>query len=142
MIDEIWDGSFTKPIKITVTREMIAAYAKSIDIDSEIYVDIEFAKKAGYDNIPAPPTMPIIFWQYFDVPWLQDAGPLIHRKQRFLNVEPLLASRTYVCSIQLLNVKKKQNKHGMMQLSNHKLIVSYNDCIHATAITTLIIKEK
>ncbi|WP_227939279.1 FAS1-like dehydratase domain-containing protein [Alkalihalobacillus deserti] len=142
MIDQIWAGESTKPVKITVTREMIAAYANSIQTDLEIYVDIEFAKRAGYDDIPAPPTMPVIFWQYFDVPWLQDAGPLIHRKQSFHYVEPLLASRTYVCSIQLLSVKKKQNKHGMMQLSNHKLNVAYNDCIHATAITTLIINEK
>jgi hypothetical protein len=142
MIDEKWTGATSEVVKITVTREMITAYARAIHDDTSIYVDIDSAKIAGYHDIPAPPTMPIIFWSFIKIPWLEDVGPVVHGKQRFSYEHTLVANRTYDCVIQLKDVKEKKSRREIMQRSNHELIISYNDCIHATARTTLIIFKK
>ncbi|WP_332694346.1 FAS1-like dehydratase domain-containing protein [Halalkalibacter lacteus] len=142
MIDETWTGATSEVVKITITREMIASYTKAIDDDTSIYVDIASAKKAGYQDIPAPPTMPIIFWSFINVPWLEDVGPVVHGKQSFSYEHTLIANRTYDCVIHLKDVKKKQINREIMQRSNHELLLSYNDCIHATARTTLLIVKK
>ncbi|MFC0470886.1 MaoC family dehydratase N-terminal domain-containing protein [Halalkalibacter kiskunsagensis] len=142
MIDEKWTGATSEVVKITVTREMIASYAKAIHHDNSIYVDIDSAKRAGYQDIPAPPTMPIIFWSFIKVPWLEDVGPVIHGKQCFSYEHPVVANRTYDCVIHLKDVRKRQNNCEIMQRSNHELLISFNDCIHASIRTTLLIFKK
>ena len=142
MIDQKWEHATTEAVKISITSEMIASYAKAIHEDALIYYDKQVAIAAGFKNIPAPPTLPIIFWQFINVPWLKDAGAIIHGKQQFHYEQPLLANRTYDCSIHLKDITKKQSKKGMMQLSTHELMIKFEDQIHATAITTLIIFEE
>jgi hypothetical protein len=142
MIDDKWMGATTDVVKIDVTREMIALYVKAIHEDSSIYTNVECARRLGYVDIPAPPTLPIIFWKYIDIPWLRETGPVIHGKQRFCYDQPLLANFTYYCSIKLNELRMKKSKQGMMQVANHELVITYNHCIHATAFTTLILFEK
>ncbi|WP_368504954.1 MaoC family dehydratase N-terminal domain-containing protein [Alkalihalophilus sp. As8PL] len=142
MITEKWLHSQTKPIEITLTREMIKSYADAICNENELYTNVEAAKQASYEDIPAPPTMPFIFWQYLEVPWLDDVGVLVHGKQAFSYDQPLIANQTYQCSIQLLSLKTKVNKRGPIQIAEHQLSIHYNGVVHANALSTLVILPK
>lgn len=141
MINEKWETATTEPVTIRLTREMITSYANAIHLGEPIYSEIEAARSVGFQDIPAPPTLQIIFWQYFDVPWLKDVGTIIHGKQRFQTKEALIANRTYDCTIELKRITIKQTHNRCMQLSDHELIIKYIGNIHATALSTLIIFE-
>jgi hypothetical protein len=142
MINEKWEKITSETINILLTRDMIRSYASSIHLEEAIYFDIEEAQKDGFQDIPAPPTLPIIFWQHIDVPWLKDAGTILHGKQRFQTNEALIANRSYECVVMLKQISTKKTKNCLMQLSDHELIIKYKGCVHATALSTLIILEK
>lgn len=139
MISENWLKATSEKVEITLTTEMIQTYAKAIGETELLYKDLEVAKSLGYQDIPAPPTLPIIFWQFIDVPWLENVGPVIHGKQRFLYKETLIANRNYDCMIQLTNLTYKMSKNRRMQRSEHELSIYRKNKLHATAVSTLII---
>lgn len=142
MIDEKWLFTRTERIELTLTRELIKNYALAIHEDNPIYFDQQAAIAAGYSDVVAPITMPIIFWQYIDVPWLKNIPVVIHGKQNFSYHEPLIANRTYHCDIQLTNLQNKERKDGsLMQVADHKLHVYFNDQVCGTFVSTLLIME-
>ena len=61
--------------EIHVTAEWISEYAQSIEAPLQ--------RMNG--NLIAPATMPIIFWQVIDIPWLSMDTPLIHGTQHFIS---------------------------------------------------------
>lgn len=141
MINHKWEKAITEPIKIHLSRKMIKSYASAIQLAEPIYSEIEAARSIGFQDIPAPPTLQIIFWKYFEVPWLKDVGTIIHGKQRFQTIESLIANRTYDCTIELKKITIKQAKKRCMQVSEHELMIKYKGSIHAKALSTLIIFE-
>ncbi|WP_034625977.1 FAS1-like dehydratase domain-containing protein [Halalkalibacter okhensis] len=141
MIDQKWTGARTETINATITREMIASYVNTIHDNTPIYVNIDAAKMAGYDDIPMPPTMPIIFWSFINVPWLDGIESVVQTKQHFSYIYTLVANRTYQCIIRLLDLKDVHSKNSSMQRSTHELIISYNGSIQARACTTILIKK-
>ena len=62
----------------------------------------------------APSTMPIIFWQAFDIPWLKEDAPLIHGSQHFSYNKPITAGMTLDCELALEKVDKKVGKQGVL----------------------------
>jgi hypothetical protein len=104
-----YEGSTTSPKKIDVTRKTIAVYAKSINEAELVFFEIEEARRRGYAEIPAPTCMPMIFWQYLDVPWMNHGESFIHKNQTFKYFEPLIAGQTYTCSITLKSVESKRS---------------------------------
>ena len=142
MIDEKWLFAKTDLVELTLTYEFIANYASSIHEVNPIYFNKQAAINAGFSDVVAPITMPIIFWQYIDVPWLKNIPVVIHGKQNFSYKEPLLANQTYHCEIQLTNIQTKERKKGSrMQVADHELNVYHNDKVCGTFVSTLLIME-
>lgn len=143
MIDKKYLFKKTEKIRLTLTRQWIQEYAEAIGDYEPIYFDKMAAQKRGFSDVVAPVTMPVIFWQYFDIPWLKHLPVIIHGKQSFQYNEPLIAGRTYECVIQLVSLKNKNRKNGtMMQIADHELTVSQEKKICAVSYTTLIIMEE
>lgn len=137
MIEQNWLMEKTKPVEIMVTRKQITDYAEAIQEKNRMYYDLEAARQNGYSDIPVPITMPIIFWQYIDVPWLENISVLIHGKQRFSYERALVANTIYQCHIQLTNLQ--QNQH--VQISEHRLTIEHQGMLCGTAVSTLLIME-
>lgn len=83
--------------RLYVTSEWISQYAQSI----------EAPVQTMNDTLIAPSTMPIIFWQEFDIPWLKEDIPLIHGTQHFSYEAPIAAGMVLDCELELTNVEKR-----------------------------------
>ena len=134
-----YEGLSMPPIKITVTREMIADYARSIEETEPLFFECEEAIKKGYNDIPAPPCMPILFWQHIHAPWMNGVESFIHKNQSFHYEKPVMAGHTYTCVITLKSV---QLKRSFLVLENELVGKNKNGEIIFTSNSTLIGRGK
>ncbi|MED5017290.1 MaoC family dehydratase N-terminal domain-containing protein [Paenibacillus chibensis] len=86
----------------------------------------------------APATMPVLFWQAFDIPWLNLTEPLIHGTQRFSYEAPITAGMTLECELSLTKVEKKTGHQGELTLYTHTLVCTCEGEPIVTAETVLL----
>lgn len=89
-----WEEATTLPASITVTKELVNAYYEVSGI----------AKNAS-DHVP--PALPMIFYQYINVPWFQEQS-FIHKDQVFHYEHPISIGETLQCTVSLVSVEKKR----------------------------------
>lgn len=114
--------------KITVTAEWIKQYAQSI----------EFPLQSIGNKIVAPPTMPILFWQLFDVPIFHKNQPVLHGSQQFTYNRPIVEGMVLDCKLQLTKKEQKNGKQGPLTFYTYTLVCYENDEEIAQATTLLI----
>lgn len=114
--------------EIHVTAEWISEYAQSIEAPLQ--------RMNG--NLIAPATMPIIFWQVIDIPWLSMDTPLIHGTQHFLYQAPIVAGMILDCELSLTDVTQKEGRQGTLTFYTHKLVCRCKGELIVTAETVLI----
>ncbi|MEC0094079.1 hotdog family protein [Paenibacillus macquariensis] len=114
--------------RLHITAEWITDYAQSI----------EAPLQRIHGDIIAPATMPIIFWQSFDIPWLNVEGPFIHGSQHFSYKAPIIAEMILDCELSLSKVEKKVGSQGDLTLYTHTLVCKCNGDLIVTADTVLI----
>lgn len=90
--------------RILITEEWISSYAQSIDAPLQTM----------NGKVIAPATMPIIFWQAFDIPWLSKNAPLIHGTQHFSYQAPITAGMSLDCELVLTNMVQKAGRQGVL----------------------------
>lgn len=56
MIDTKWIGYELPPSVLPIERTRLQFFAKAIGEDDPVYTDPEAARRAGYPDLPAPPT--------------------------------------------------------------------------------------
>lgn len=89
--------------QVHITAEWISDFAQSIGAPLQMIKG----------DLIAPATMPIIFWQFFDIPWLKTDAPLIHGTQQFTYQEPITAGMILDCELFLTRMdKKKLGRNG------------------------------
>lgn len=114
--------------QLQITDTWIMEYARSIE------APVQMA-----NGVPvAPATMPVLFWQAFDIPWLNLAEPLIHGTQRFSYEAPITAGMTLECELSLTKVEKKTGRQGELTLYTHTLVCTCEGEPIVTAETVLI----
>lgn len=89
-------------------------------------------------DLIAPATMPIIFWQEFDIPWLDPLEPYIHGSQTFSYVAPIREGMVLDCELSLIKVDRKAGRQGVLTLFSHTLTCIYDGKLIVTAETVLI----
>ncbi|SES23579.1 MaoC family dehydratase N-terminal domain-containing protein [Psychrobacillus sp. OK032] len=114
--------------QLYVTSEWISKYAQSIEAPLQTLNGI----------LIAPSTMPIIFWQEFDIPWLKEEIPLIHGTQHFSYEAPIVAGMVLDCELELTKVEKKVGKQGVLTFLTHTLVCKCEGDLIVTAETVLI----
>lgn len=114
--------------QLQITDTWIMEYARSIE------APVQMA-----NGVPvAPATMPVLFWQAFDIPWLNLTEPLIHGTQRFSYEAPITAGMTLECELSLTKVEKKTGRQGELTLYTHTLVCTCEGEPVVTAETVLI----
>lgn len=114
--------------QLYMTDKWISRYAQSI----------ESPLQTIKGKLVAPSTMPIIFWQEFDIPWLKKDASLIHGTQQFSYNSPIIAGMLLDCKLTLTKVAKKEGKQGMLTFLTHTLDCSCEGNLILTAETVLI----
>lgn len=115
--------------RLHITAEWILDYAKSIEAPLQTINNL----------LIAPVTMPIIFWQQFDIPWLKKHTLLIHGSQSFSYELPISAGMILDCELSLTKIEKKTSRQGELTLFTHTLVCKCNEEHIVTAETVLIL---
>ncbi|MCM3717636.1 FAS1-like dehydratase domain-containing protein [Fictibacillus phosphorivorans] len=89
-----WEGATTLPVSITVTKELVDAY----------YETTGFLNNHSHH---VPPALPMIFYQYLNVPWIHEQS-FIHKDQKFHYEHPISIGDTLQCTVFLKSVKKRR----------------------------------
>ncbi|MFU1797437.1 MaoC family dehydratase N-terminal domain-containing protein [Paenibacillus azoreducens] len=114
--------------RIHIRADSILQYAKSIGAPVQMLDGV----------LIAPATMPIIFWQASDIPWLPANGTLIHGSQHFSYEAPVVAGMTLDCELSLTRVEQKTGRKGQLILYTQTLICKCCGDLIVTAETVLI----
>lgn len=114
--------------QLYITTEWITQYSQSIEAPLQTL----------HGKLIAPATMPIIFWQSFDIPWLNKDAPLIHGSQHFSYEAPITAGMILDCELALTNVVSKAGSKGMLTFLTHALVCTCGGDLIVTAETVLI----
>ncbi|MCB1158474.1 MAG: MaoC family dehydratase N-terminal domain-containing protein [Leptospiraceae bacterium] len=91
--------------EFTVERGKIKEFCLALGETNPIYTDLDAAKKAGYTDIPAPPTFQtaILFWGYPKI-WEDmksigvDTGRLVHLKEDYKYLKPIYPGKMWAQS--------------------------------------------
>jgi acyl dehydratase len=86
-----------------VGREKIREFARAIGADDPLHHDVAAAQAAGYGDVVAPPTFPIMLTMaasrmIIDDPELgMDYSRVVHGDQRFAYARPIVAGDELIC---------------------------------------------
>lgn len=126
-----------------VGREKVREFARSVFATHPTHLDVEAARSAGYADIVAPPTFPIVvtgatLQQLLDDP---DAGVdftrVVHGDQRFTFTRPIVAGDELTATMTIASVKS---------LGGHSMVTSESSIADAsgahvvTATSTLVVR--
>lgn len=114
--------------RLYISAQWITRYAHCFDAPLQ---------KINGDLI-APATMPIIFWQEFDIPWLDPLEPYIHGSQTFSYETPIREDMVLDCELSLTKIERKAGRQGVLTLFTHTLTCTCDGALVVTAESVLI----
>jgi len=126
-----------------VGREKIREFARAVFASSPINTDPDAAKAAGYADVVAPPTFPVVV-QEFTLQQLlaePDAGidfsRVVHGEQRFTYTRPIVAGDELTATLSVTSIKS---------LGGNSMVTASSEIVDAdgehvvTAISTLVVR--
>lgn len=126
-----------------VGREKVREFARAVFAISPISHDVEAAIAAGYSDLVAPPTFPVVVQEATLAQLLAepDAGidftRVVHGDQRFTYTRPVVAGDELTATLRVASIK---------QLGGHSMITAESSIVDAsgahvvTAISTLVVR--
>ncbi len=126
-----------------VGREKIREFARAVFAENPINTDVAAARSAGYSDLVAPPTFPVVIQettlhQLLDEP---DAGidfsRVVHGDQRFTYSRPIVAGDELVATLTVASVK---SLGGHSMVTAESAIVDSAGAHVVTAISTLVVR--
>ena len=119
-------GKKLDPYTITVEKGKIREFCMAIGETNPVYFDLDAAKKAGYANIPIPPTFQtsFMFWGYPKI-WDDmrelgiDTERLLHMKEEYTFIKPVVAGMEIKAQAEVSDVKT-----GKMNMVTFKTVYS------------------
>jgi acyl dehydratase len=126
-----------------VGREKVREFARAVLAETALSVDPEAARAAGYADVVAPPTFPVVvqeqtLGQLLDEP---DAGidftRVVHGDQRFRYSRPIVAGDELTATLRVTAVKALG---GNSMVTAESTIVDAAGAHVVTAISTLVVR--
>ena len=117
-IDRSLIGAVSAPFIIEVERGAIRKFTLAIGDSNPLYLDVDFARSLGYDDIVAPPTFPTCIRPPKEPPWF---APLDRRRvvagQTWFEYErSIVAGMRLTCAVRFVGVDDKIGSKGSMEL--------------------------
>ncbi|MCM6762320.1 MaoC family dehydratase N-terminal domain-containing protein [Rathayibacter sp. ZW T2_19] len=140
---ELTGRAFAPTASYQVGREKVREFARAVSATSPLHHDPEAARLAGYDDVIAPPTFPVVMQELTVAQLLAepDAGidysRVVHGDQRFAHSRAIVAGDELTATLAVASVK---------QLGPHSMIVLESTVEDAhgehvvTCISTLVVR--
>ena len=140
---EIAGRVFPPAAPYLVGREKVREFARAVFSENPINVNPEAAKAAGYRDIVAPPTFPIVVQERTLAQLLAepDAGidftRVVHGDQRFTYTRPIVAGDELTATLTVTSVK---SLGGHSMVTSESAIVDATGARVVTATSTLVVR--
>ena len=140
---EIAGRVFPPAAPYLVGREKVREFARAVFSENPINVNPEAAKAAGYRDIVAPPTFPIVVQERTLAQLLAepDAGidftRVVHGDQRFTYTRPIVAGDELTATLTVTSVK---SLGGHSMVTSESAIVDATGAHVVTATSTLVVR--
>jgi acyl dehydratase len=140
---ELTNRTFAPVAPYLVGREKVREFARATRASAAIHHDVEAARAAGFADVVAPPTFPIVvaeatLQQLLAEP---DAGidfsRVVHGDQRFTYTRPVVAGDELTATLRVTGVKS---------LGGNAMVTSETDMVDAdgahvvTSVSTLVVR--
>jgi acyl dehydratase len=126
-----------------VGREKIREFAKAVFSKDPANLDLEAAKKLGYNDLIAPPTFAVVIQErslhqvITDKQAALDFSRVVHGDQRFIHARPIVAGDELTSELKVASVKQLA---GNSMVSFETQIFDANQDLVCTAISTLVVR--
>lgn len=126
-----------------VGREKIREFARAVLATSEVYYDVDAAQAAGYADVIAPPTFPIVLQQQTLEQLLAepdadlDFSRVVHGDQRFSYSRPVVAGDLLTAQLAVTSIK---TLGGNAMVTSESVITDETGAHVVTAISTLVVR--
>ena len=126
-----------------VGREKVREFARAVFSENPINHDPDAARTAGYTDIVAPPTFPIVVQERTLAQLLGDPEVgidftrVVHGDQRFTYSRPIVAGDELTATLTVTSVK---SLGGHSMVTSESAIVDSSGAHVVTAISTLVVR--
>lgn len=142
---EVQGRSYPATTPYLVGREKVREFARAVLATSPLHHDPAAARAAGYADVIAPPTFPIVLQeltlrQLLDDP---DAGVdftrVVHGDQRFTYTRPVVAGDELTGTMTVTSVKSLA---GNSMVTTETAIVDATDAHVVTSISSIVVRAE
>ena len=143
MNPELQGRAFAPTAPYLVGREKVREFARAVFSTSPINHDPEAARAAGYADVVAPPTFPIVVQEATLAQLLAepDAGidftRVVHGDQRFSYTRPIVAGDELTATLAVTSIK---SLGGHSMVTSESTIVDATSAHVVTATSTLVVR--
>ena len=143
MNPELQGRVFAPTAPYLVGREKIREFSRAVFSTSPVNSDVDAAKAAGYADLVAPPTFPVVIQESTLAQLLAepDAGidftRVVHGDQRFTYSRPIVAGDELTATLAVANIK---SLGGHSMITAESTIVDATGAHVVTAISTLVVR--
>ncbi|MCC6377059.1 MAG: MaoC family dehydratase N-terminal domain-containing protein [Microbacteriaceae bacterium] len=140
---ELVGRQFPAAAPYLVGREKVREFANAVFSQNPINLDLDAARAAGYSDLVAPPTFPIVVQERTLAQLLAepDAGidftRVVHGDQRFSYTRPIVAGDELTATLAVTSVK---SLGGHNMVTSESVIVDAEGKHVVTAISTLVVR--
>ena len=140
---ELLDTVFAPTEPYVVGREKVREFANAIFASAPVHHDLDAAIEAGYSDVVAPPTFPIVIQEKTLQQLLSHPGAgidfsrVVHGDQKFEYQRPLVAGDEVVAT---LRVTKIQSLGGHTMVTSESTIATTSGEPVVVATSTLVIR--
>ena len=140
---ELQGRSYPATAPYLVGREKVREFARAVLATSPLNLDPEAARAAGYADVVAPPTFPVVVQEHTLAQLLADPDAgidftrVVHGDQRFSYTRPIVAGDELIATLTVTSVKT---------LGGHSMVTAESSIADAagahvvTAISSLVVR--
>ena len=102
---------FTRTPPYVVSRAKIAEFAAAVGAASALHTDPDAARRAGYTDVPAPPTFAVLIAQRAEAEYIEDPAAgidfsrVVHANEAFAHHRPIVAGDELSTTVHVDDVK-------------------------------------
>jgi acyl dehydratase len=140
---ELQGRVFAPTAPYLVGREKIREFARAVFATSPINTDTDAAQAAGYSDIVAPPTFPVVVQEATLQQLLSepdggiDFSRVVHGEQRFSYTRPIVAGDELTATLSVTSIK---TLGGNAMVTAESVIVDTEGEHVVTAVSTLVVR--
>jgi len=140
---ELQGRSYPATSPYLVGREKVREFARAVLAASPLHLDPGAARAAGYADVVAPPTFPVVVQEHTLAQLLADPDAgidftrVVHGDQRFTYTRPIVAGDELTATLTVTSVK---TLGGHSMVTAESAIADATGAHVVTAISTLVVR--